>query len=115
MSAKGYAKRCAAVLAFCKKAITQRKLGLYGACTFTHNVIQMIETPSTLTIFDGDERKEGKYMSGIAKPVHSWRDIDSSGVAGVLIMPLGFTKEIVAFLRTKGYSRKLEPLFKNLR
>jgi len=91
-------------------------IGLYGACNFTHNILQVIdEAPQAphITVFDGDERKKGTYMSDIKKPVQSWREIDSSGVTKVVIMPHGFTREIYAFLSSKKIRTPIRRLFKD--
>jgi SAM-dependent methyltransferase len=111
-SARGYAKRQLALVQKLKKVLESGKpSGLYGAATFTHNIVQLLDKPSSLYVFDGDSRKEGKYMSDVKNPVGSWKDIDSSGVKRVIITPLAFTPAIYKFLLSKKIKTPIVRLF----
>ncbi len=110
---KNYGKRVKALTTRFKKIVASKEpIGLYGASTFTHNMVQVAGVPAKTQLFDGDERKAHKYLSDVKKEVLSYKEIDTSGVAKVLIMPLGFTKEIYRFLIAKKIKTPIEKLFK---
>lgn len=112
LTSRGYDKRIQSLLRRYRKLVGAGKdVGLYGASTFTHNMLQIAGVNASQRLFDGDERKAGKYMSDVKKPVSSWRDIDQSGLKKILIMPLGFTKEIKSFLKAQKLKTPIETLF----
>ncbi len=111
-SSRGYRSRSQAVLKkFKALTISGRPVGLYGACTFTHNILQATDVSSDVVIFDGDKRKEGTYMSDIKRPVQSWQAIDPSRLKKVVIMPLAFTREIYNFLNSKKIRTPIRKFF----
>lgn len=115
MSSRGYEKRSQAMLKKFKKYIASTKpAGLYGASTFTHNILHVTGVEKKAIVFDGDARKVGKYMSGVTEAVRPWSDIDSSGLSRVVIMPLGFTKEIYAFLLSKKIKTPIRKMFEKI-
>jgi SAM-dependent methyltransferase len=89
-------------------------VGLYGACGFTHNFLQIAGITRNIHIFDGDDRKEGKFMSDVKTSIKSWREIDSSGIKKLIIMPLAFTPAIYRFLNSKKLKTPIERLFKSV-
>jgi 2-polyprenyl-3-methyl-5-hydroxy-6-metoxy-1,4-benzoquinol methylase len=112
-SALGYTKRSKELVDKFKKMVIDPggSVGLYGASNFTHYILQVVGRTSGIRIFDGDERKVGKYISDITLPIQSWQDIDSSGIKKLIIMPLAFTPEIYAFLASKKLKTPILTLF----
>ncbi len=83
---------------FIKMTKSDSPIGLYGACNFTHNLLQIVGVGSNVSIFDGDDRKKGKFMSDVKTGIKSWSEIDPSNVKKLIIMPFAFTSEILKFL-----------------
>lgn len=112
-SAVGYTRRWKQIVRKITTLMQSRySLGLYGACNFTNIILQIVrERPPTLTIFDGDNRKWGAYMSGMRTPVRPWSTIDSSGLQRLIVMPLAFTPVIADFLHLKGIRTPIRKLF----
>lgn len=90
-----------------------KKVGLYGACNVTHNLLQICQMFDGIHIYDGDTRKQKKYMSDINEPVSSWEEIDRKKLDTLIIMPLAFTEEIYTFLSNRNLKTKIIKLFDN--
>lgn len=114
-SSIGYSHRQRELIKKFKKIIkSDLFVGLYGACNFTHNILQDVGVASNILIFDGDYRKKDKFMSNINNSIRSWKEIDSSNIKKLIIMPLAFTPEIYKFLTSNKIKTPIIRLFKDI-
>lgn len=100
-SAVEYASRVEKAIDTFNAELVSGLTGLYGACTLTNNMLAFARNHPEVRLFDGDERKWNKYMTGIPTPIGGWQDIAASGVRSILVMPHSFSKEIATFLSGK--------------
>ena len=96
---------------FLEEVRNENKVGLYGACAFAHNLLQITKTFEKVIIYDGDEYKHGKYLLGVINPVQKWDQIDSDPLSKVIIMPYDFQEEIYTFLVSKNIKKEIIRLY----
>ncbi len=96
---------------FLKEVDNEKKIGLYGACALTHNLLHITDMFKKVILYDGDEYKHGKYILGVPNPIHKWDQIDSDPISKVIIMPYAFQEEIYNFLVSKNIKKDIIRLY----
>lgn len=99
------------ILFFLDEVRNEKKVGLYGACAFAHNLLQITKTFEKVILYDGDEYKHGKYLLGVINSIQKWDKIDSDPISMVIILPYDFQEEIYTFLVSKNIKKEIMRLY----